>query len=86
MSCQARNGVYGETVPLPLLPASMKALSRCWRADIIQPIFRLFSEAVVPYAAVNPVCRWEETGLGCLCIAIFKAFYVFLKKLVVNIF
>ena len=75
IGCQARSGVYGKTVPLPLLPASMRAFS-CWCVDSTQPVFRLFSEAV-PYAAGNPVCWWEEMGLWCLCITIFKAFYVF---------
>ena len=84
MGCQGRSGVYGETVPLPLLPASMRAFS-CWCVDSTKPVFRLYSEAV-PYAAGNPMCWWEEMGLWCLCITIFKAFYVFFffLKLVVN--
>ena len=54
MGCQARSGVYGETVPLPLLPASVWAFSCCWCVDSTQPVFRLFSEAA-PYAARNPL-------------------------------
>ena len=53
-------GIYGKIVSPSLLPASMWFLflfASC--VAVARPGFKFFSEAVIPYVAVDLVCLWD---------------------------
>lgn len=56
---------YGKTVSRFLLPTywDIDFISIIWCIGITRPVFRLFFlEDVIPYAAVDSVCSWEEVS------------------------
>ena len=49
-----RSMVYSEIVFQPLLATLMYFSS--------QPLFKLFSEKILPCSVVDPICLWEEVN------------------------
>lgn len=79
-----RNSGFWVPSPLwvaaPAFPTCFNAVSllftRC--EGVTPPVFRFFSEEIVPYIAINSVCLWQEVSLGSSYVAILNRNLVFL--------